>query len=43
MRNFAREVASTVLSPIWKLVPRRIGNTTSGTVYSTDPVEGRAP
>jgi nitrogenase molybdenum-cofactor synthesis protein NifE len=42
MRNFAREVAATVLSPIWKLVPRRIGNTTSGTVYSTDPVEGRA-
>ena len=34
MRNFAREVGSTVLSPIWQMVPRRIGRTTSGTTFS---------
>ena len=43
MRNFAREVGSTVLSPIWQLVPRRIGRTTSGTGYSTTPVTKDAP
>jgi nitrogenase molybdenum-cofactor synthesis protein NifE len=39
MRNFAREVGSTVLSPIWKMVPRRIGRTTTGTRFSTDPAQ----
>ena len=38
MRNFAREVASTVESPIWKFVPRRIGRTTAGTPLSTEYV-----
>lgn len=39
MRNFAREVASTVESPIWKFVPRRIGRTTAGTALSTESVQ----
>jgi len=41
MRNFAREVAATVESPIWRLVPRRIGRTTAGTSLSTDFVQPR--
>jgi nitrogenase molybdenum-cofactor synthesis protein NifE len=40
MRNFAREIAATALSPIWKLVPRRIGRTTSGTTFGFPDQEG---
>ena len=43
MRNFAREIAATALSPIWKLVPRRIGSTTTGTEYASIPDLGRTP
>ena len=43
MRNFAREIAATALSPIWKLVPRRIGSTTTGTAYASIPDLGRKP
>jgi nitrogenase molybdenum-cofactor synthesis protein NifE len=43
MRNFAREIAATALSPIWKLVPRRIGSTTTGTEYASIPDLGRKP
>ena len=41
MRNFAREIAATALSPIWKLVPRRISSTTTGTEYASIPDLGR--
>ena len=40
MRNFAKEVAATVESPVWRLVPRRAGRTTAGTPLSTLPQEG---
>jgi nitrogenase molybdenum-cofactor synthesis protein NifE len=40
MRNFAKEVAATVESPVWRLVPRRAGRTTAGTPLSTRPQEG---
>lgn len=39
MRNFAREVAATVGSPVWRLVPRRAGRTTAGTALASLPTE----
>lgn len=38
MRNFALEVAATVESPIWRLVPRRLGRTTARTKYQAKNV-----